>query len=125
MIWVDVLAGADITDGHIDTLARFAAPTTIVVDLPAFDDPDDPWVEVAESTRAAVAAARTVDGEPYEIVEIVQPEEPCGEGDDFLATYMNYYVCNGAVIAPEFGDTDADEAAHEVLQGLFPTARSS
>ena len=22
--------------------------------------------------------------------------------------------------APEFGDTDADEAAHEVLQGLFP-----
>ena len=120
VIWVDGLAGADITDGHIDTLARFAAPTTIVVDLPAFDDPDDPWVEVAESTRAAVAAARTVDGEPYEIVEIVQPEEPRGEGDDFLATYMNYYVCNGAVIAPEFGDTDADEAAHEVLQGLFP-----
>jgi len=59
MIWVDGLAGADITDGHIDTLARFAAPTTIVVDVPAFDDPDDPWVEVAESTRAAVEAART------------------------------------------------------------------
>ena len=120
MIWVDGLAGADITDGHIDTLARFAAPTTIVVDVPAFDDPDDPWVEVAESTRAAVEAARTLDGEPYEIVEIVQPETPRGEGDDFLATYMNYYVCNGAVIAPEFGDPEADEAARDVLQGLFP-----
>jgi agmatine deiminase len=120
MIWVDGLAGADITDGHIDTLARFAAPTTIVVDVPAFDDPDDPWVEVAESTRAAVEAARTLDGERYEIVEIVQPEAPRGQGDDFLATYMNYYVCNGAVIAPEFGDPDADEAAREVLQGLFP-----
>ena len=120
MIWVDGLAGADITDGHIDTLARFAAPDVIVVDVPAFDDPDDPWVAVAESTRAAVEAARTLDGEPYEIVEIVQPEEPRGEGEDFLATYMNYYVCNGAVIAPEFGDAAADDAAREVLQGLFP-----
>ena len=32
---------------------------------------------------------------------------------------MNYYVCNGAVIAPEFGDADADSAARGVLQRLF------
>ncbi len=33
---------------------------------------------------------------------------------------MNYYVCNGAVIAPEFGDADADAAAKAVLAELFP-----
>ncbi len=32
---------------------------------------------------------------------------------------MNYYVCNGAVIAPEFGDAAADSAAREVLQEVF------
>ena len=120
MIWVDGLAGADITDGHIDTLARFANVTTIVVDAPAAADPDDPWVEVAARTRELVEAARTTDGKAYDVVEIVQPTTIRGSGDDFLATYMNYYVCNGAVIAPEFGDEAADAAAREVLASLFP-----
>jgi agmatine deiminase len=119
LLWVDGLAGEDITDGHIDTLARFAGADTVVVDVPAVDDPDDPWAQVSGSTRASVEAARTPDGAPYRIVEIVQPATPRGEGDDFLATYMNYYVCNGAVIAPQFGDPAADAAARSVLEALF------
>lgn len=120
LIWVDGLAGEDITDGHIDTLARFADERTIVVDRPAFDEPGDPWTEVAARTNEQIRAARTADGDPYEVIEVVQPATTRGSGDSFLATYMNYYVCNGAVIAPEFGDADADAAAREVLQGLFP-----
>lgn len=120
MIWVDGLAGADITDGHIDTLARFVDETTIVVDRPAVDDPDDPWVTVAERTHEQITEATTADGAPYEVVEVVQPFDIRGEGAGFLATYMNYYVCNGAVIAPEFGDPEADDAARDVLAELFP-----
>ena len=120
MIWVDGLAGADITDGHIDTLARFASPTTVVVDKPSFDDPADPWVVVAATTHALVSQATTADGRPYEIVEIVQPVDIRGTGDAFLSTYMNYYVCNGAIIAPQFGDDAADKAASDVLSDLFP-----
>ncbi len=59
MIWVDGLAGRDITDGHIDTLARFISAETIVIDAPAFDDPEDPWVAVAARTREQVTAARS------------------------------------------------------------------
>ncbi len=120
MIWVDGLAGHDITDGHIDTLARFVGTSTIVVDNPAFDDPEDPWVAVAATTRQVVGEARTGSGEPYEIVEVTQPAEVRVTGEGFLATYMNFYVCNGAVIAPRFGDAEADTAAHDVLAGLFP-----
>lgn len=119
VIWVDGLAGHDITDGHIDTLARFVGTDKVLVDTPAVDDPDDPWVAVAESTRATIDSTKTLAGGPYGVVEIVQPESPRGTGDDFLATYMNYYVCNGAVIAPQFGDDAADAAARTVLQGLF------
>ena len=36
------------------------------------------------------------------------------------STYVNYYVCNGAVIAAEFDDEDADEEAEEILHTLYP-----
>ncbi len=119
MIWIDGLAGADITDGHIDTLARFASKTTIVIDKPAFNDPDDPWVEVAARTKEQILSARTNTDEPYQVVEIVQPRKVRQETVGFLSTYMNYYVCNGAVIAPEFGDKASDAAARKVLSNLF------
>ncbi len=120
MIWVDGLAGQDITDGHIDTLARFVNPTTILVDKPAYDDSDDTWVKVAARTKQQVSQARTAAGRAYRILEIVQPVKTRMSGDDFLSTYMNYYVCNGAVIAPQFGDSKADTAARRVLTDLFP-----
>jgi agmatine/peptidylarginine deiminase len=41
-------------------------------------------------------------------------------GDSFTAGYINFYVCNGAVIAPEFGDPKTDTAAKQKLQSLFP-----
>ena len=120
MIWIDGLAGHDITDGHIDTLARFINPTTIIVDKPAFNDPADPWVGVAIRTAQQIKAARTADGKPFRVVEISQPRKTRVSTSDFLSTYMNYYVCNGGVIAPRFGDRTADEAARTVLRGLFP-----
>lgn len=120
MLWVPGLAGFDITDGHIDTLGRFIGSDTILVDRPAVDDPDDPWVEVAAETLEVLSAATMADGEPYAIEEITQPLDIRGGGDDFLSTYMNFYVCNGAVIAPEFGDTFADDTAKDRLAGLFP-----
>ena len=120
MIWVDGLAGHDITDGHIDTLARFVNATTIIIDRPAFEDSADPWVGVAARTGQQIRAARTAGAEPYRVVEITQPQTTRGSNDDFLSTYMNYYVCNGGVIAPKFGDRAADAAALTVLQGLFP-----
>ena len=36
------------------------------------------------------------------------------------AGYINFYVCNGAVIAPEFGDAKADRNARAALRELFP-----
>lgn len=120
VIWIDGLAGADITDGHIDTLARFINPETILVDVPHVTEPDDPWIAVAESTKQALTAARTLDGQPYTIEPIAQPATTRESGDSFLSTYMNFYVCNGGVIAPQFGDTEADSAAQRSLERLFP-----
>jgi agmatine deiminase len=41
-------------------------------------------------------------------------------GDDFCAGYINSYVCNNAVIAPELGDAKADTQAKAKLKEWFP-----
>ncbi len=43
--------------------------------------------------------------------------------EDFAAGYINFYVANGAVIAPEFGDSKADSKCKELLTKLFPDRR--
>ena len=40
--------------------------------------------------------------------------------EDFAAGYLGFYVCNGAVIMQEFGDSQADQAAKQAVQRAFP-----
>ena len=120
LVWVDGVAGQDITDGHIDTLARFAGPTTIVHEYPSYVEPGETWYDVATSTHDELLAIQTLDGRPYDLVQLTQPGSTRQSGDAFLSSYVNYYVCNGAVIAPAFGDTGADGRAVEALTSLYP-----
>jgi len=55
-----------------------------------------------------------------EIVVIQEPVDVRSADEDFVASYVNYYVCNGAVIAAEFGDDRADQAAQRTLEQLYP-----
>jgi agmatine deiminase len=59
-------------------------------------------------------------GRPLDITRLPEPIDIRGTGDDFVSSYVNYYVCNGAVIAPQFGDRRADAEAREILAGLYP-----
>jgi agmatine deiminase len=49
-----------------------------------------------------------------------QTTRPEYANDDFAAGYINFYVVNGAVIAPEFGDSQADAKSRQTLERLFP-----
>jgi len=121
LIWVDGLAGADITDSHIDTLARFANVGRIVLGQPSYIQPGEKWYDLAVATKNTLQAANTENGHRYAFTTLVEPKTPRGKGDAFLSSYVNYYVCNGAVIAPSFGDTAADRAAASALRRLFPS----
>jgi len=37
-----------------------------------------------------------------------------------VASYANYYVCNGAVVAAQFGDRETDTLAVSVLKRHYP-----
>ena len=120
ILWVDGVAGQDITDGHIDTLARFTNPTTILNEAPSYVEPGETWYDVYVATAAALEEFRTLDGAPYDLVTLRQPENIRGGGDEFLASYVNYYVCNDAVLVPEFGDDAADGLAAEQIGEQYP-----
>lgn len=41
-------------------------------------------------------------------------------GQRLAASYVNFYIANGAIIAPQFGDQKWDDEAVRVLAGAFP-----
>ncbi len=116
--WLEngAISGDD-TDGHIDTLARFANPTTLIYATAKQTDPDFPGLrEMAKE----LAALRTAEGKPYCLVPLPPSGEQYGEGGNRLpATYANFLILNDAVLAPIYGSA-SDHAAIEILIDNFP-----
>ncbi len=120
MIWAPGIKGADITDYHIDALARFVKQGQVVIQMGDEVDPDDPWSVAAFETRDILAAATDARGRRLDLVILPEPYDIRVDSPDFVSSYVNYYVCNGAVIAAEFGDKAADAEAVRVLRRLYP-----
>ncbi|WP_457028995.1 agmatine deiminase family protein [Kitasatospora sp. P5_F3] len=124
VIWVPGLAGQDITDCHIDCLARFTAPGQVLLDRPG-PGTDARWVAVYEEAKRVLQSATDAKVRRLRITELPGPDRQLirGRGKDFLSSYSNYYTVNGAVIAPQFGDRQADGAAYAILQAQYPDRR--
>ncbi|HVI60216.1 MAG TPA: agmatine deiminase family protein [Luteimonas sp.] len=118
VLWLDhgYLEGDD-TDAHVDTLARFAPGDAIV--FQACDDPADSHFAELQAMAAEIAALRTRDGRPYRLFPLPWPAPIEDEGRRLAASYANFLVIDGAVLAPAYGDP-ADEAAARVLGEAFP-----
>lgn len=130
------LHGDTDTNGHVDNVACFAAPATVL--LAWEEDPDDPQHERSAANLAALEAARDARGRPFRVIKLPQPppvvrraEEAAGvaASDDakarladerLAASYVNAYVGNGVVVAPRFGHADADAKAAAVLAEAYP-----
>jgi agmatine deiminase len=120
MIWAPGIAGKDITDYHIDALARFVGPGKVLIQLGDEIDPDDPWSVSGHETLEILQSATDARGKKLEIIRLPDPVNIRSRKADFVASYVNYYVCNDAVIAAQFGDKAADGQAKELLQSLYP-----
>jgi agmatine deiminase len=114
IIWAPGLIGEDITDYHIDSLARFTGPGRVLINIP--EDPylPDPFFEAALETLEILQA------EGLSVEVISEPNRRRIKSEDFVASYANYYVCNGGVIAAQFGDPDTDAQAVAALQSHYP-----
>ena len=114
IIWSKGVAGLDITDYHIDSLARFVAPEHVVANLPARLDRYDPFHTAAIETIATLRDR----GVTVDVIE--EPAKPRVRDLDFVASYVNHYICNGAIIMAEFGDTDSYQRAAAYMRAAYP-----
>ncbi|MEU6082619.1 agmatine deiminase family protein [Streptomyces sp. NPDC047108] len=121
VIWLKGVRGRDITDYHVDALARFAEPGVVLLSRPPAGTARV-WVRAYEQARGVLESARDARGKTLEIVELDEPDpsELGRRGAEFLGCYANYYVVNGAVIMPRFGDAKADDRAASIVRELHP-----
>jgi agmatine deiminase len=123
MLWAEGIKGADITDYHIDALARFVGPGKVLIQIDPVMDPADPWSRAAHQTLAMLKGASDNQGRPLDIITLPEPVDVRVKSPSFVASYINYYVCNDAVIMAQFGDRKADDRARNQLAALYPGRR--
>jgi agmatine deiminase len=117
-IWLGEGFADDETDGHIDNIACFAAPGRVIVGIPARSHPD---FEPVQEAMRRLRTSRDAEGRSLEIVELPQPRKTRHSWSGALlpASYVNFYLVNGGVIIPAFGDKN-DEQARRILAQCFP-----
>ncbi|MDJ0613970.1 MAG: agmatine deiminase family protein [Rhizobiaceae bacterium] len=120
MIWAPGVVGEDVTDYHIDALARFVGKNKVLIQVPDRIYADDPWSAAAFETRNIIENALNSEGSEMGLVTVPDPANTRVQSPDFVASYVNYYLCNGGVIAANFGDKEADVIAKEILRNLYP-----
>ncbi len=118
VIWLPGIANKDITDGHTDFYARFAGPGVVVV----HNDPDtDSWdYSVTRRHQEILNGATDADNKKLQLIVIDAPTRTRIQDENFAAGYVNFYLLNGAVLLPEFGDMNADAEAKAALASAFP-----
>jgi agmatine deiminase len=98
------------TDGHVDLIAAFVAPGRVLLQAVA---PANANFDHCVENRARLAAAG------IEVLELPFLPYVSVAGETVAVSYLNLYLCNGAVIVPVCGSsTDADALA--LVAGAYP-----
>jgi agmatine deiminase len=117
VIWLGHGVAGDDTHGHVDDISRFVAPTTIVTCVES--DASDPNHAPLAENLSRLKAARTLDGKPFDVVELPLPRPVVFDGQRLPASYANFYIANGLVLVPTFQDPN-DRVALNTLAEVFP-----
>lgn len=119
VLWLEhgCIEGDD-TDGHVDMLARFADPTTIIYQR--CDEPDYRCYTALRAMEQELHNFRDARGRPYRLIALPWPQPKMdADGVRMPASYANFLLVNGAVLMPTYRDP-ADALAGRLLQACFP-----
>jgi agmatine deiminase len=117
ILWLGEGIAGDDTDGHIDDIARFTDPRTIVCAVE--DDPKDENYAPLRQNYERLLSLRDPRGEKFTVVPLPSPAPVFYDGSRLPASYANFYIANGVVLAPVFDDAN-DDRALGILRELFP-----
>jgi agmatine deiminase len=117
VIWLGRGIAGDDTHGHVDDISRFVGAETIVTVVEP-DRQDANHEPLAENLRR-LKAARMRGGKQFTLVELPLPRPVIFRGQRLPASYANFYIANGLVLAPTFNDPN-DRVALSILADFFP-----
>ena len=119
MLWLDhgTLSGDD-TDGHIDTLARFAPDGVIL--YCGCNTPEDEHYEPLMKMEEDLKQMTDAEGNPYHLIKLPLPDAMYDEISRLPATYANFLVMNHQVLVPVYGQPENDVKACELIGQAFP-----
>jgi agmatine deiminase len=116
IIWLNRGIVGDDTHGHVDDIARFVGPRTVVTVVE--QNHDDPNFEPLEENLERLKAARDQAGNPLKVIPLPMPAPVVFQGQRLPASYANFYIANGLVLVPTFNDPN-DREALKVLASAF------
>jgi agmatine deiminase len=118
-IWLDGVAGLEITDMHIDGFARFGNSTTIVT-MPQADLLN--W-ELKQADIDRLYAAKNKNNVPYTFLKLPLTQNNVtttyGKNLGYKGSYINYYIANKKILVPNYNDPN-DAVANAQIQALYP-----
>lgn len=119
-IWLDGIAGLEITDMHIDGFAKFANGNQLVT----MSQTDLLEWEVPQRDIDKLYASKDKNGNAYTIVQVPLTQNNVvtayGNNLGYKGSYVNFYVANGKVLVPNYNDPN-DAVANSIIQNLYPT----
>ena len=117
VLWLRQGIHKSMIDGHIDGVAAFVGPSKVI--LASTDDESDPNHLVMIDNRTRLETMSDARGRSIEIVDFPMPKLREIAGNRIAPCYTNFYLANGGVVAPTFGEP-TDKTALDILGGLFP-----
>ena len=118
--WLGEGIVGDDTDGHVDDIARFVTPTTVVCAVE--DDPTDVNYKTLQDNLHRLRSMHDQRGQPLHVVPLPMPGPVESAGECLPASYANFYIANSTVLVPTY-DHPHDDIALAILQELFPDRR--
>jgi agmatine deiminase len=117
VIWLGRGIVGDDTHGHVDDIARFAAPDLVVAAVES--NPADANFEALQENLERLRDATDQDGRRLRVVELPMPRAIVFRGHRLPASYANFYLANQLVLVPTFNDPN-DRVALGILSDVFP-----
>lgn len=134
VIWIKDGIDPDETNGHIDDVACFVRPGEVACIYT--EDRKSPFYQAAQDAYNTLSSVTDAKGRKLKVhklccpknnvtikgdfdIDRVEGTQPRCDGDICIASYMNFLIVNGGIIAPQYGDEN-DALALKQLQQIFP-----
>jgi agmatine deiminase len=120
VIWLPGDVEDSETDGHVDGYVAYIKPAAVLCEVVA--DPADPRFPIMAENRKVLETETDARGRKFDVLPIAEAPRsavPVG-ARGYCRSYVNFYIANGAVIAPAYGIVE-DAAVLDTLRRAYPT----